>query len=89
MHKYAKCGCEAPCKYEPVVMPVKETVCNRYYTVEQPVICPVNRRIVNHYVPRPVYYHTYTQCEETVCEQSPYGGNMTTEYEEKPHPYNR
>ncbi len=66
------CKMECPCKYEPVVMPVKECVCNRYYPVEQPIICPVNKKIVNHYVPRPVYYTTYTQTEETVCEQSPY-----------------
>ena len=57
---FQKC-CGAPCKYEPIVMPVKEMVCNKYVCVEQPIICPVNKRIVTHYVPKPVYYHTYSQ----------------------------
>ena len=51
-------------RLEPIVMPVQERVCNRYHTVEQPVICPINTRIVHHYVPRPVYYPSYTQTEE-------------------------
>ncbi len=59
---------QPPCRYEPIVLPVREKVCNRYHCVEQPVICPVNTRIVNHYVPRPVYYPTYTRTEENVCE---------------------
>ncbi len=62
------CSCQCPCRYEPIVMPVKERVCNRYYAVEQPVICPMNTRIVNHYIPKPVYYPTYTRTEENVCE---------------------
>ena len=37
-----------PCKYEPIVLPVRERVCNRFHTVEQPIICPVNTRIVHH-----------------------------------------
>ena len=49
---------------EPIVMPVQERVCNRYHTVEQPIICPINTRIVHHYIPKPVYYPTYTQTEE-------------------------
>ena len=67
MYRYSKCGCEFPCKYEPVVMPVKDCVYNRYFCVEQPIICPINKRIINHYVPKPVYYHTYTQTEENMC----------------------
>lgn len=67
---------ECPCKYEPVVMPIKECVCDRYYCVEQPVICPIQKRIVNHFVPKPVYYHTYSQCEENVCEPPLCGGNQ-------------
>lgn len=64
------CRCQgtSPCKCEPIVMPVREYVCNRYFWVEQPIICPINRKIVNHYCPRPVYYSTYTMSEETVCE---------------------
>lgn len=62
------CCQSCPCKYEPIVMPVREYVCNRYYWVEQPVICPINRKVVNHYCPRPVYYSTYTTSEETICE---------------------
>ncbi len=69
------CPNQCPCKYDPIVMPVRERVCNRYYCVEQPVICPVNTRVVNHYVPRPVYYHTYTRTEENVCE-----GNTNMQY---------
>ena len=65
---YRRCTPQCPCKYEPIVMPVKETVCNRYYTVEQPVICPTQTRIVNHFVPRPVYYPSHTTTEENVCE---------------------
>lgn len=62
-------GCQScPYKYEPIVMPVREYVCNRYFWVEQPVICPINRKVVNHYCPRPVYYSTYTTSEETICE---------------------
>ena len=76
------CPNQCPCKYDPIVMPVRERICNRYYCVEQPVICPVNTRVVNHYVPRPVYYHTYTRTEENVCEGNtnmpnmPYGNGM-------------
>ena len=61
-----KNGC--PCRYEPIVLPVREYAMDRYFYVEQPIICPINRKIVNHYCPRPVYYATYTQSEETVCE---------------------
>lgn len=67
MNRQTSC-CQCPCKYEPIVMPVKEQVCNRYFCVEQPVICPVNTRIVNHFIPKPVYYPTYTQTEENICE---------------------
>ena len=67
---------ECPCKYDPVVMPMRECVCNRYYCVEQPIICPVQKRIVNHFVPKPVYYHTYSQCEENVCEPPLCGGQQ-------------
>ncbi len=63
-----RCTPQCPCKYDPVVLPVREKICDRYYCVEQPVICPVNTRIVNHFVPRPVYYPTYTTTEENVCE---------------------
>lgn len=63
------CSCSScQCKYDPIVMPVREYVCNRYFYVEQPIICPINRKVVNHYCPRPVYYSTYTTSEETVCE---------------------
>lgn len=61
-------GCNCPCRYEPIVMPVKERVYHRYYYVEQPVICPTNTQMVNHYVPRPVYYPTNTYSERTMCE---------------------
>lgn len=61
------CSC-CPCKYEPIVMPVREICSDRYFWVEQPIICPINRKIINHYCPRPVYYSTYTTSEETVCE---------------------
>ena len=74
---------ECPCKYEPVVMPVKECVCDRYYCVEQPIICPVQKRIVNHFVPKPVYYHTYSQCEENVCEPPLCGGHQG--YKQEPN----
>lgn len=64
----------APCKCQPVIMPVQECVCNRCYYVEQPVIVPHNTRVVNHYVPRPVYYHTYSQTEENMC----HGGSFNS-----------
>ncbi len=85
------CRMECPCKYDPVVMPVKECVCDRYFCVEQPVICPVNKRIVNHYVPKPVYYHTYSQCEENVCEPSPYAnmGYQNTATDPRMNMYDR
>lgn len=65
-----QCGCgvvPTPCKCQPVIMPVQECICNRCYYVEQPVIVPHNTRVINHYIPRPVYYHTYTQTEENMC----------------------
>lgn len=87
---------ECPCKYEPVVMPVRECVCNRYYCVEQPIICPVQKRIVNHYVPKPVYYHTYSQCEENICEPPLQGCGCTqqeykhgTNMGQNPYPFKR
>ncbi len=83
---FQKC-CGVPCKYEPIVMPTKEMVCNKYICVEQPIICPVNKRIVTHYVPKPVYYHTYSQSEETVCEK-PMCGGYERPYETNT-PYNR
>ncbi len=61
------CQCEAPCKCQPIVLPVQECICNRCYYVEQPIIVPHNTRVVNHYIPRPVYYHTYSQSEENMC----------------------
>ena len=72
------CPCQnhCPCRYEPIVLPVREYVADRYCYVEQPVICPINRKIVNHYCPRPVYYATYTQSEETVCEGQRMNQNM-------------
>lgn len=74
-----------PCKYEPIVMPVRECVCNRYFCVEQPVICPVNTRIVNHFVPKPVYYPSYTQTEENICEGTAQTGmNNGTTYANGP-----
>lgn len=63
MYSRSCCNNAVP-RCEPIVMPVQEKVCNRYHTVEQPIICPINTRIVHHYVPRPVYYPTYTQTEE-------------------------
>lgn len=60
--------CQCPCKYEPIVLPVRERICHRCFYVEQPVICPMNTKTINHFVPRPVYYPTYTQVEENVCE---------------------
>lgn len=62
------CCANCPCRYEPIVMPVREYVTDRYYWVEQPIICPINRKVINHYCPRPVYYSTYTSSEENVCE---------------------
>lgn len=65
---YSRCNVNmTPCKCDPIILPVREKICNRYHTVEQPIICPVNTRIVHHYVPRPVYYPTYSTTEESQC----------------------
>ena len=56
------CPNQCPCKYDPIVMPVRERVCNRYYCVEQPVICPVENRHVQTLVSYPRYY---PQVEQT------------------------
>lgn len=80
MYSHPCCKNPTP-RCEPIVMPVQEKVCNRYHTVEQPIICPINTRIVHHYVPRPVYYPTYTQTEEVQgCggQQNPTFTNGTT-----------
>ena len=62
------CPCQQqPCKCDPIVMPTKVCCVNRCYSVEQPIIVPVHTKIVNHYIPRPRYYTTYTTSEETVC----------------------
>ena len=37
------CCPNCPCRYEPIVMPVREYVTDRYDWVEQPIICPINR----------------------------------------------
>lgn len=74
-----------PCKYEPIILPVREVCCNKYYPVEQPIICPVNTRVVHHFVPKPVYYHTQTQTEETVCEGQT-GMNPTYAQPASPYP---
>ena len=34
---HCRCTPQCPCKYDPVVLPVRERVCDRYYPVEQPV----------------------------------------------------
>lgn len=65
---YYQKNCECPCKYDPIVMPTKECVYNKCVYVEQPIILPMQKKIITHYVPKPVYYRTYSQCEETVCE---------------------
>lgn len=57
----------SPCKCQVIVLPVQECICNRCHYVEQPIIVPHNTRIINHYVPKPVYYHTYSQSEENIC----------------------
>lgn len=67
MYSNCKNVANTPCRYDPIVLPVRERVCNRYHTVEQPIICPVNTRIVHHYNPRPVYYPSYTVTEENQC----------------------
>lgn len=89
---YSRCNnTVSPCRYDPIVLPVRERVCNRYHTVEQPIICPVNTRIVHHYCPRPVYYQTYTQTEEVnqcggmnaavnPTMTNPFGTNNTTPF---------
>lgn len=64
-----------PCKCQPIVMPVQECVCHRHYYVEQPVIVPHNNRIINHYIPRPTYYHTYSQSEENMCHGNGFNTN--------------
>lgn len=51
-------------RLEPIVMLFKKEFVTDIIPVEQPVICPINTRIVHHYVPRPVYYPSYTQTEE-------------------------
>ena len=89
MYNKHNCGCTSPCKYEPIFLPVKECVCDRYFCVEQPIICPVNKKIVNHYVPKPVYYHTYTTSEENVCEQSCQMNGMNQYGDMKQNPFNR
>lgn len=61
---------KCPCKFDPIVMPARECIMNRCYYVEQPIICPVNTRVVNHYIPKPVYYTTYGQSEENICHNS-------------------
>lgn len=61
------CQCEGPCPMEPIVLPTRVRCVNRCFPVEQPVIIPVHTRIINHYVPNPRYYTTYTTSEETVC----------------------
>ncbi len=66
MNDPKKANCSCPCKFDPIVLPVCERVCNRCHYVEQPIICPCQTRIVNHYIPRPTYYYTYNQVEETV-----------------------
>ena len=69
---YTRGCCEqmAPCKCQPMVMPVQECIVNRCYYVEQPVIIPCQTRVVNHYVPRPTYYYSYNQVEENVCHNN-------------------
>ncbi len=72
MNDQKKSNCSCPCKFDPIVLPVCERVCNRCYYVEQPIICPCQTRVVNHYIPRPTYYYTYNQVEESVCHNSNY-----------------
>lgn len=67
-------GC-SPCKCEPIVLPVCDKVCHRCFYVEQPIIVPINTKTINHYIPKPVYYPTYTRSEENVCE-----GNTQTAF---------
>ncbi|MDD6302012.1 MAG: hypothetical protein PUA56_01695 [Bacillales bacterium] len=59
--------CPCKYKYEPIVLPVRECVHNCCYYVEQPIICPVNYKTVNHYIPRPVYYQTITTSMDEIC----------------------
>ena len=61
------CNRPCPCPMDPIVMPTRVCCVNRCHYVEQPVIIPVHTRVVNHYVPAPRYYTTYTTSEETVC----------------------
>lgn len=63
------CPCQKqqkPGTCEPIVLPCKVCCVNRCYPVEQPIIVPMHTKIVNHYVPRPRYYPTYTTSEENV-----------------------
>ena len=61
------CNCNRPCPMDPIVMPTRVCCVNRCHYVEQPVIVPHNTRVINHYMPKPVYYHTYSQTEENMC----------------------
>ena len=70
------CNYGAPCKCQVIVMPVQECVCNRCYYVEHPIVVPHNTRIINHYVPRPVYYHTFSQTEENMCHTGTQPNNI-------------
>ena len=58
------------CACEPITMAPRECVVNRCIYVEQPIICPCVTRYVNHYIPRPVYYYSYSQQEENVCHMN-------------------
>ena len=62
-------NCSCPCKFDPIVLPVCERVCNSCPHVEQPIIIPNQTKAVNHYIPRPTYYYTYNQVEENVCHE--------------------
>lgn len=62
------CGCpKNPCKITPIVLPQKVCCVHRYFCVEQPVIVPNHTRVINHFVPTPRYYPTFTTSEEDVC----------------------
>ncbi len=62
------CPCQKQkCPCDPIVLPVKVCCINRCYPVEQPIVVPIHTRIINHYIPRPRYYPTYTTSEEDIC----------------------
>jgi hypothetical protein len=58
---------ECPCVFDPIVMNCPERICSTYIYVEQPIILHHTMKKINHYIPKPIYYHTFSQSEENVC----------------------